>query len=82
MLQFPNAGRFDACLLGDGLDITGRQVEYWGEIWTISGQNHLEDWDVERFETRSDGRYKIMSSISSEVLPETHGHFARLVGHS
>jgi hypothetical protein len=82
MPQIPSGGRYDLGLLGDGLDITGRQVDYWGEMWTVTGMNYLGDWDVERFEMRPDGRVKITSSISSEVLPETHGHFARLVSHS
>jgi hypothetical protein len=82
MPNMPSAGNFDAALLGDGMDITGRQIDYWGDIWTVTGKNYLGDWDVERFEARPDGRYKITSSISAEVLPETHGHFARLLSHS
>jgi hypothetical protein len=82
MPNIPCAGKLEQVLLGDGMDITGREVEYWGETWTVTGRNYLGDWDVERFEMRPDGRYKIKSSISSGVLPQTHGHFARLVGHS
>jgi hypothetical protein len=82
MPTIPIADRYSAGLLGDGMDITGRQVEYWGDTWTITGKNYLGDWDLERFEMRTDGRFKITSSISSEILPEAHGHFARLVSHS
>jgi DNA primase len=78
---FSSADRYTG-LLGDGLDITGRQIEYWGDIWTVTGKNYLGDWDVERFETRPDGRFRITSSICPKILPETHGHFARLVSHS
>lgn len=82
MPHIPTADRCYSSLLGDGMDITGRQVDYWGDTWTVTGKNYLGDWDVERFEMRPDGRFKITSSISSEVLPEAHGHFARLVSHS
>jgi hypothetical protein len=81
MPNMPTAGNLDAALLGDGMDITGRHVEYWGDVWTVTGRNYLGDWDVERFETRPDGRFKITSSIAPDVLPETHGHFAQLVEH-
>lgn len=81
MPNIPSAVRL-ATNLGDGTDISGRQVEYWGETWTITGQNYLGDWEVERFEMRSDGRCRITSCVSSEILPETHGHCARLLSHS
>lgn len=66
-------------LLAGGADITGRLVEYCGDVWTVSEKNYLGDWDVVRYEERENGRYKITSSIAPIVLPETHGHFARLV---
>lgn len=66
-------------LLGDGADLAGRSVEYWGHVWTITAQNNLGDWNVERFEEREDGRYRIRSSIAPHVLPTFHPHFARLV---
>ncbi|MFG8752966.1 hypothetical protein ACEPU1_32125 [Pseudomonas aeruginosa] len=66
-------------LLGGGTDITGRLVEYWGEVWTVKGRNYIGDWDVERSEARQAGAVKITSSIAPTVLPEAHPHFARLV---
>lgn len=66
-------------LLGDGADITGRQVEYCWHIWTVTGKNHTGDWDVVRHEERPGGGVTITSSIDATVLPETHPHFARLV---
>lgn len=79
MKKFPTEHLFNDALIGDGLDITGRQVEYCGEIWTVSEKNYLGDWDVVRYEDRPTGRVKITSSIAPTILPETHGHFARLV---
>ena len=67
-----------ATLLGDGADIAGMLVEYWGDFWIVTGKNHLGDWDVERHENRPTGRVKVSSSISAGILPETHPHFARL----
>ncbi|MBW6123145.1 hypothetical protein KZ843_09630 [Pseudomonas aeruginosa] len=66
-------------LLGDGADITGRLVEYWGQVWTVKGLNYIGDWEVERNEARLTGAVKITSSVAPTVLPETHPHFARLV---
>ena len=66
-------------LLGDGLDVTGRQVEYWGSVWTITGKNYLGDWDVERLERRPSGDVKVTSTIDAFVLPDEHPHHARLV---
>lgn len=66
-------------LLGGGANITGRLVEYWGQVWTVKGRNYIGDWDVERSEARPTGAVKITSSIAPTVLPETHPHFARLV---
>lgn len=66
-------------LLGDGADLAGRSVEYWGQLWTITEKNYLGDWNVERLEEREDGRYRIRSSIAPHILPTSHPHFARLV---
>ncbi len=66
-------------LLGGGANITGRLVEYWGDVWTVTGKNYIGDWDVERREVRPAGAVKITSSIAVNVLPVTHPHFARLV---
>lgn len=66
-------------LLGGGADLTGRLVEYWGDVWTIADKNYIGDWDVERRETRATGAVKITSSISAVILPESHPHFACLV---
>jgi DNA primase len=82
MDSLSSPGRDVIDLLGEGADITGRQVAYWGDVWTVTARNYLGDWDVERFETRPDGLFRITSSISPKILPETHGHFARLVSHS
>lgn len=76
------AGELNADLLGGGMDITGRDVEAFGQTWTVIGRNYLGDWDVERFEHRPEGRFKITSSIAPETLPETNGHYARLVSNS
>lgn len=32
-----------SALLGDGADLAGRLVEYWGEVWTVQGKNYLGD---------------------------------------
>ena len=69
-------------LIGGGADITGRSVEYWGGVWTITGRNYLGDWTVETFEDRPSGRVRIRASISATELPEAHPHFARLMQHS
>lgn len=66
-------------MLGGGANITGRLVEYWGQVWTVKGRNFTGDWDVERNEVRPTGAVKITSSIAPTVLPERHPHFARLV---
>jgi hypothetical protein len=68
-----------AALLGDGTDITGRLVEYWGGVWTITGKNYLGDWNIERREVRPGHCVNITSSIAATVLPDAHPHFARLV---
>lgn len=66
-------------LLGGGADISGRLVEYWGQVWTVKERNYIGDWDVERREARPTGAVMITSSIAPTVLPETHPHYARLV---
>lgn len=66
-------------LLGGDTDLTGRLVEYWGDVWIVVGKNYLGDWNVERCENRTAGPVKITSSIAATVLPETHPHFASLV---
>jgi hypothetical protein len=66
-------------LLGNGTNITGRQVEYWGSVWTITGKNYLGDWEVERREHRPTGGVKVASSVDAFVLPEEHPHHARLM---
>jgi hypothetical protein len=69
----------DKPLLGDGADLTGRQVEYWGDIWTIVEKNYLGDWEVQRREYRPTGAVKVTCSIDPHVLPEEHPHYAKLV---
>jgi len=68
-----------SALLGGGLDISGRQVEYFGEVWTVTGKNYLGDWDVERPECRPTGPVRVKSSIDAQILPEEHPHYARLL---
>jgi hypothetical protein len=66
--------------LGGGGDLTGRSVNFFGRCWTITGKNYLGDWDVECREKRDDGTFVLRSSsISSRLLPESHGHFAELL---
>jgi hypothetical protein len=69
----------DLTLLGAGADITGREVQYWGDVWTVKGRNYLGDWDVVRYELRPDGRVRVTSSVRATVLPEDHPHFCSLV---
>jgi hypothetical protein len=59
--------------------LIGRQVHYWGRTWTVVAKNYLGDWDVERFELRDDGRYRICSTISPRSLPESHPHYAEVL---
>ena len=66
-------------LLGDGLDITGRQIEFWGSVWTVECKNYLGDWDVVRREHRDEGVVKITTQVAPEALPETHPKYARLL---
>lgn len=66
-------------LLGGGGDLAGRLVEYWGHVWTVTEKNYTGFWNVERYENRGDGEYKIRSSIAPNVSPENHPHFARLL---
>lgn len=68
-----------ATLFGGGADISGRLVEYWGDVWTIKGKNYLGDGCVERQEVRPAGCVTLTSSIAAIVLPKIHPHFARLV---
>lgn len=66
-------------LLGGGADLTGRQVQYWGDAWTVTGLNFVGDWDVERFEPRDTGSVKVTASIDPWELEETHPHYAKLL---
>lgn len=66
-------------LLGDGADLTGRSVQFFGRTWTITGKNYLGDWDVEAIDVRADGNYIIRSSISPHQMPVDHGHYAELL---
>lgn len=66
-------------LLGNGIDISGREIEYWGSVWTITGKNYIGDWEVERYEHWPSGRVKVTSSVDAFVLPEEHPHHARLL---
>jgi hypothetical protein len=66
-------------LLGDGADLTGRQVEYWNDIWTIIGKNYFGDWNVEKQEFIDSKTIKIQSSIDPFILPKDHPHYARLL---
>lgn len=77
--SFMDSTQGQDALLGNGTDITGRLVEYWGQVWTVKGPNYIGDWSVERTEARPTGAVKITSSIAPTVLPDTHPHFARLV---
>lgn len=66
-------------LLGGGLDITGRQVAYFGQTWTIAGKNYLGDWEVVRHPAGESGPVKVTSSIDALILPEDHPHYASLL---
>jgi hypothetical protein len=66
-------------VLGAGSDITGRQIQYCGFIWTVTGKNYLGDWDVERIEQRPTGSVKMTSSIDAFVLSAEHPHYALLI---
>ena len=66
-------------ILGDGADLTGREVDYWGHRWRITGKNYCGDWDVERIEERADGAYRIRSSVCGNVVSADHPHLAVLV---
>ena len=65
--------------LGEGIDLTGRHVEYWGSVWTVTGKNCFGDWNVETTEQRPSGKVKVASSIDPYELPTQHPHYARLV---
>lgn len=66
-------------LLGEGMDLTGATVSYWGQIWTVVGKNYLGDWGVVRYEQRGDEVIRIGSSIAPNILPAEHPHYAELV---
>lgn len=66
-------------LLEDGANMVGARVFYFGHYWTVIGKNYLGDWDVERFEDRKDGRFRIESSIAPEILPYDHPHFVEVI---
>lgn len=72
-----SANKATSVLLGDGADLTGRQVVVFGETWTITGKNYLGDWEIERPSERPG--YVTKSSISAVVLAEGHPHYARLL---
>lgn len=55
----------------------GKQVFFNGREWTIIGINWLGSYDIERFENRPDGRYRIESTCVLG-LPADHGHYAYL----
>ena len=79
MESFKKPNMDDKPLLGDGADLTGRQVEYWGDVWTIIGKNYLGDWEVQKREYRPSGAVKVTCSIDAHILPEEHPHYAKLV---
>ncbi len=66
-------------LLGAGRDITGRQLEFLGQVWTVEGKNYLGWWDVVCYEQRPEGRVKVKTQVAPDVLPETHPKHARLL---
>jgi len=66
-------------LLGGGSDLSRKTVEYNGKVWTIKKKNYTGFWTVERLEEREDGIYRIRSSISPNVMPNDHPHFAKLI---
>lgn len=69
----------DESLFNGGADITGRMVEYWGDVWTVGRKNYCGDWDVTRRESRPTGNVKITSSIPGRIVPSDHPHFAKLL---
>ena len=73
------AGIASSALLGRGVDLAGKTVEYMGETWTIAEKNYLGFWNIERFETRSAGRWRLTSSIAPEIQHSDHPHFAKLL---
>jgi len=66
--------------LSDPINI-GKWANFAGDVWTIVGINYLGDYDLERFEVREDGRYKIGSSCRLG-LSQDHPHYAFLVDES
>lgn len=62
--------------LGGGKDITGCRVLYFGMEWVVTGKNYLGDWTVERIDYIEGHKIRSRTSISSEVLPPDHAHFA------
>lgn len=66
-------------LLGGGVDLNGRQIEFWGHVWTVVGKNYLWWWDAVRHEHLADGTVKVTTQIAPDVLPETHSKYARLL---
>jgi hypothetical protein len=57
----------------------GKSVYWAGREWKIVGIDYLGNYDLERFEERHDGRYRIGGNCRFG-LPEEHGHYARLIG--
>ena len=56
----------------------GRRMHTAGYDWFIVGINYLGDYDLERYEHREDGRYKIGCSCVLG-LPMDHPHYAFLL---
>ena len=75
----PDSSNKPPALLGEGEDITGRQVEFWGDVWTVEGKNVYGWWDVVRHEQREEGRMRIKTQVAPDLLPETHPKFAHLL---
>lgn len=55
----------------------GRRVRHWGREWKIIGINYLGNYDIERYEHRDNGTYRIESSCVLG-LPVEHPHYAVL----
>jgi hypothetical protein len=55
----------------------GQRVSFAGREWVIVGVNYLGDYDIECFEERPGGRYKIGSTCVLD-LPPDHPHYAAI----
>lgn len=58
--------------------IVGQRARWGGVVWKVVGINYLGTFDLERFEDRPDGRYKMGGSCVFG-LPRNHPHFAELI---